>query len=117
MAHYTHLQRDQLCRISALTDDTGAMAVFIAEQLGVDKKDDLPGVDTLRRAKHHTVDRANTRCGDIIHFGQSLIDADVKNVSVLSGFTLSDTPNAGMSVVVSARTADGARIAAKTIAT
>ena len=51
MAHYTHLQRDQLCRISALTDDTGAMAVFIAEQLGVGKKHDLPGVDTLRRAK------------------------------------------------------------------
>lgn len=60
---------------------------------------------------------ANTPYGDIIHFGQTLIDADVKNVSVLSGFTLGDTPKAGMSVIISARTADGARTAAKTVAT
>ena len=60
---------------------------------------------------------ANTPYGDIIHFGQSLIDDDVKNVSVLSGFTLGDTPKAGMSVVVCARTRDGARTAAKTVAT
>ena len=59
---------------------------------------------------------ANTPYGDIIHFGQSLVNADVKNVSVLSGFTLGDTPKAGMSVVVSARTAEGARVAAKTVA-
>ena len=60
---------------------------------------------------------ANTPYGDIIHFGQSLINADVKNVSVLSGFTLGDTPKAGMSVIVSAHSAEGARIAAKTVAT
>jgi microcystin degradation protein MlrC len=60
---------------------------------------------------------ANTPYGDIIHVGQSLINNDVKNVSVLSGFTLGDTPKAGMSVVVSARTAEGARTAAMTVAT
>ena len=60
---------------------------------------------------------ANTPYGDIIHFGQSLINADVTNVGVLSGFTLGDTPKAGMSVVVSAHSAEGARTAAKTVAT
>ncbi len=60
---------------------------------------------------------ANTPYGDIIHFGQSLINDDVRSVSVLSGFTLGDTPKAGMSVIVSARTRDGARTAAKTVAT
>jgi len=60
---------------------------------------------------------ANTPYGDVIHFGQSLINDDVKNVSVLSGFTLGDTPKAGMSVIVSARTAEGARNTAKTVAT
>ncbi len=59
---------------------------------------------------------ANTPYGDVIHFGQSLINADVQNVSVLSGFTLGDTPKAGMSVIVSARTVEGARTAAKTVA-
>ena len=60
---------------------------------------------------------ANTPYGDIIHFGQRHVDDDVKNVSVLSGFTLGDTPKAGMSVIVTARTAIGARTAAKTVAT
>ena len=60
---------------------------------------------------------ASTPYGDIIHFGQSLLDHNVKNVSVLSGFTLGDTAKAGMSVIVSARTAEGARTAAKTVAT
>lgn len=49
---------------------------------------------------------ANTPYGDIIHFGQSKVGGDVLNVSVLSGFTLGDTLKAGMSVIVSARTAD-----------
>lgn len=60
---------------------------------------------------------ASTPYGDIIHFGQSLIDDDVKNVSVLSGFTLGDTPKAGMSVIVSARTHEGACAAARAVAT
>ena len=60
---------------------------------------------------------ANTPYGDIIHFGQSLINGDVTNVSVLSGFTLGDTPKAGMSVIVSAHSAAGARTVAKTVAT
>ena len=58
----------------------------------------------------------NTPYGDIIHFGQSLINADVKNVSLLSGFTLGDTSKAGMSVIVSAHSAEAARVAAKTVA-
>ena len=60
---------------------------------------------------------ASTPYGDIIHFGQSLIGDDAMNVSVLSGFTLGDTPKAGMSVIVSARTAESARTAAKIVAT
>ena len=59
---------------------------------------------------------ANTPYGDIIHFGQNLINDDAKNVSVLSGFTLGDTPKAGMSVVVSARTAEAARVTATAVA-
>ena len=59
---------------------------------------------------------ANTPYGDIIHFGQSFINDDVKNVSVLSGFTLGDTPKAGMSVIVSARTLEAAHNAARAVA-
>src|SRR4029434_8624804 len=47
--------------------------------------------------------------GDIIAFGQSRVGGDVANVSILSGFTLGDTPKAGMSVIVTARTAEAAR--------
>ncbi len=59
---------------------------------------------------------ASTPYGDIIHYGQSLLDDRVRNVSVLSGFTLGDTPKAGMSVVVCARDADAARTAARDVA-
>lgn len=48
----------------------------------------------------------NTKAGpyaDLIAYGQSLIDADVLNVSILSGFTLGDTPKNGMSVIVTTR--------------
>jgi len=56
--------------------------------------------------------------GDIIAYGQARCgDDDVRNVSVLSGFTLGDTPKAGMSVVVTARSAAGAREAARDVAT
>lgn len=60
---------------------------------------------------------ANTPYGDIIHYGQSTLNADVRNVSVLSGFTLGDTPKAGMSVIVCAQTAEAARATAKDVAT
>lgn len=60
---------------------------------------------------------ANTPYGDIIHYRQSLLNEDVRNVSVLSGFTLGDTPKAGMSVVVCAHTAEAARGTAKDVAT
>ena len=55
--------------------------------------------------------------GDIIAFGQTQLGDDVENVSILSGFTLGDTPKAGMSVIVAARTADAARQAARDVAT
>ena len=55
--------------------------------------------------------------GDIIAFGQSQVSGDVLNVSVLSGFTLGDTPKAGMSVIVSARSAVAARETARTVGT
>ena len=60
---------------------------------------------------------ASTPYGDIIHYGQSLLNDDLRNVSVLSGFTLGDTPKAGMSVIVCAQTADAARATAKEVAT
>ena len=40
---------------------------------------------------------------DLIAHGQQLIDADVVNVSILSGFTLGDTPRNGLSVIVTTR--------------
>ena len=55
--------------------------------------------------------------GDLIAFGQRFLGDDVYNVSVLSGFTLGDTPKAGMSVIVSARTAEAARESARAVAT
>ena len=55
--------------------------------------------------------------GDLIQFGQGFLREDVYNVSVLSGFTLGDTPKAGMSVIVSARTAEDARESARAVAT
>jgi microcystin degradation protein MlrC len=48
----------------------------------------------------------NTRSGpygDIIAYGQSLIDKRVMNVSVVSGFSLGDTVKNGMSVIVTTR--------------
>jgi len=48
----------------------------------------------------------NTKSGpyaDIIAYGQSKLDARVMNVSVVSGFSLGDTPKNGMSVIVTTR--------------
>lgn len=48
----------------------------------------------------------NTKSGpyaDIIAYGQSKIDSRVMNVSVVSGFSLGDTPKNGMSVTVTTR--------------
>jgi microcystin degradation protein MlrC len=55
--------------------------------------------------------------GELIAFGQAQLDGDVQNVSVLSGFTLGDTPKAGMSVVVTACSASAARDTAHRVAT
>ncbi|HEX5128718.1 MAG TPA: M81 family metallopeptidase, partial [Usitatibacter sp.] len=46
--------------------------------------------------------------GDLIRRGQAAIDATVMNVSVLAGFYLTDSPKAGMSVIVTTR-GDAAR--------
>ena len=45
---------------------------------------------------------------DAIAFGQRFVDHEVMNVSVISGFSLGDTPKNGLSVIVAART-DAAR--------
>jgi len=48
----------------------------------------------------------NTKAGpyrDLIEYGQALRDARVVDVSILSGFTLGDTPKNGMSVIVTTR--------------
>jgi microcystin degradation protein MlrC len=48
----------------------------------------------------------NTRFGpyhDLIAYGQSMRDADVVDVSILTGFTLGDTSKNGMSVIVTTR--------------
>jgi len=54
--------------------------------------------------------------GDTIAFGQSRVGGDVRNVSILSGFTLGDTPKAGMSIVVCAATAAAARDTCRDVA-
>jgi len=41
--------------------------------------------------------------GDLIALGQSRIDADVINISIMTGFSFSDTPKNGLSVVVTTR--------------
>jgi microcystin degradation protein MlrC len=62
----------------------------------------------------------NTKAGpyrDLIDYGQSKRDADVLDVSILSGFTLGDTPKNGMSVIVTTRgRPDKARALARDIA-
>lgn len=48
----------------------------------------------------------NTKSGpyaDIIAYGQTKVDSRVMNVSVVSGFSLGDTPKNGMSVIVTTR--------------
>lgn len=45
--------------------------------------------------------------GDLIDYGQTLIDEDVFNVSILGGFAYSDTPKNGLAIIVSARRANG----------
>jgi microcystin degradation protein MlrC len=53
----------------------------------------------------------NTAAGpyaDAIAYGQRYLDHEVMNVSVVSGFSLGDTPKNGLSVMVTTRT-DGAR--------
>jgi microcystin degradation protein MlrC len=48
----------------------------------------------------------NTKAGpyrDLIEHGRSRLDADVVDVSILTGFTLGDTPKNGMSVIVTTR--------------
>ncbi len=41
--------------------------------------------------------------GDLIRLGQTKIDADVLNVTILSGFAFCDTPKNGMTVIVTTR--------------
>lgn len=41
--------------------------------------------------------------GDLIRYGQALIDSRVVNISVNCGFTLGDTPKNGMSIIVTTR--------------
>lgn len=44
---------------------------------------------------------------DLIDYGQTLIDDDVFNVSILGGFAYSDTPKNGLAIIVSSRRANG----------
>lgn len=50
---------------------------------------------------------------DLIDFGQTLIDDDILNVSILGGFAYSDTPKNGLAIIVTARRKNGsaARVA------
>lgn len=45
---------------------------------------------------------------NLINYGQSLIDDDIVNVSILGGFAYSDTPKNGLAIIVTARRANGA---------
>ncbi len=40
---------------------------------------------------------------DLIDYGQSLIDGDILNVSILGGFAYADTPKNGLAIIVTAR--------------
>ena len=50
-----------------------------------------------------TLNTASGPYADIIAYGQTLIGADILNVSICCGFSLGDTPKNGMSVTVTAR--------------
>jgi microcystin degradation protein MlrC len=61
----------------------------------------------------------NTKSGpyaDLIAYGQSKMAPGMVNVSVLSGFSLGDTPKNGMSVIVTAERAEQARAVARDVA-
>lgn len=45
---------------------------------------------------------------DLIDYGQSLVDEDILNVSILGGFAYSDTPKNGLAIIVTGRGANGA---------
>lgn len=54
---------------------------------------------------------------DLINYGQTLIDGEVFNVSILGGFAYSDTPKNGLAIIVSSRLSNGsAQRAAQKIA-
>ena len=56
--------------------------------------------------------------GALIDYGQTLLDADIFNVSIFGGFAYSDTEKNGLAIVVSSRSHDGkAKAAAEAIAT
>lgn len=44
---------------------------------------------------------------DIMNYGQSLVDRDIVNVSILGGFAYADTPKNGLAIIVTARRANG----------
>lgn len=46
--------------------------------------------------------------GDIMDFGQSLVDEQILNVSILGGFPYSDTAKNGMAIIVTGRRKNGA---------
>ena len=40
---------------------------------------------------------------DLIRYGQELLDEDIFNVTILSGFAFGDTPKNGMNIIVRSR--------------
>ena len=55
--------------------------------------------------------------GDLIRYGQSFLDEDIFNVTILSGFAFGDTPKNGMTIIVHSRsTPEKARLVAEELA-
>jgi len=51
---------------------------------------------------------------DLIRYGQELLDEDIFNVTILSGFAFGDTPKNGMTIIVHSRsTTENARVVAE----
>lgn len=48
--------------------------------------------------------------GDIIDYGQTLVDDEILNVSILGGFAYSDTPKNGLAIIVTGRYKNGAAV-------
>lgn len=85
------------------TAERGAEAASVIREMLAGMKATSAFVKLPMTPPSVTQNTAKGPYADLIAYGQSWVDDDVVNVSILSGFTLGDTPRNGMSVIVTTR--------------